>query len=203
MYWSSFHKEKAKTWRGYPRIVYSSSHGEFSASLWGSCGKWQLSRFKSSRMSNTCHYSFTPQLSKCWLLHGEMRCAIKANLSLYSRVNPAMFNQLRSRRAPGRRDESREAPIRTQSEGRHTIIQYENSNTEHIWFLTLESEVLKSLCIQLQSYQREAMSLDRPVELFMLGTGNSITLIWLQTTYMCFLLWAEKAAVEWRSSSSR
>lgn len=101
-------------------IVYSSTPWGFSTSCWGSSDKWQSCRFNSNRVSNTCHNSFSLQLSKCWLLHGEMRCAIKANLSLYSCVNPAMFNQPRSRRAPGRRDESREVWIHTQSEGRRS-----------------------------------------------------------------------------------
>lgn len=100
------------------------------------------------------------QLSKCWLLHGEMRCAIKANLSLYSCVNPAMFNQPRSCMAAGWRDKSREASIHTRSEGRafHRALNstWKKSKTlgrprPAVWFLTLESVVLKSLWIQKQS----------------------------------------------------
>lgn len=116
--WCAFYTNKAKIKGGYLCTVYSSTHGELSTSCWGSCDKWQSCRFNSGRVSNTCHNSFSPQLSKCWLLHGGIRCAIKANLSLYSCVNPAMFNQMRSLRALGRRDESRRASIRTQSEGR-------------------------------------------------------------------------------------
>lgn len=105
---------EAKTKWGYLCIVYSSTRGELSTSCWGSCDKWQSCRFNSSRVSNTCHNSFSLQPSKCWQLQREMRCAIKANLSLYSYVNPTMFNQSRSRMAPGRRDESRGVSIHTE-----------------------------------------------------------------------------------------
>lgn len=121
--------EQAKTKWGYLSTVYLSTPGELSTSCWSSCDKWQSCRFNSRRASNMCHDSFSPQLSKCWLLHGEMRSAIKANLSLYSCVNPAMFNQPRSLRAPGRRHESK-ASIHIQSRGLGSewLIQYENPN---------------------------------------------------------------------------
>lgn len=96
---------------GLYQFSFSSTCGEFSTPCWGSCDKWQSCRFNSSEVSNTCHNSFSLQLSKCWLLRRETKCAIKAHLSLYSCVNPAMLNTMRSHRAPSRRDESREASI--------------------------------------------------------------------------------------------
>lgn len=114
--------------------VEAFTRGELGGSRWGSCDNWRSCRFNSSRVGNTCHNSFPPQLSKLWLLHAEMSCAIKANLSLYSCVHPAMFNQPRALRAPSRRGESRAASIRQRSEGRRfqpqRLIQYENPNAE-------------------------------------------------------------------------
>lgn len=150
-----------------------------------------------------CHYSFSLQLSKCWLLHGEMRCAIKANLSLYSCVNPAMFNQLRSRRAPSRRDESREASIHTE---RRSAFQ---RSANPIWKFKHGAHLIPDTwkcSSEILAYPASVLSeggnaiRPRLVRLQMFGTVlrvfiKSITLlfwiIWLQTVYICLLLWAE------------
>lgn len=116
----SFPRFESEDKTGLSLQFFSSPREELNTSCWGSCDKRLSCRFNSSGVSNTCHFLFSLQLSRCWAPRAEMRCAIKANLSLYSPVNPAMFNQPRPLRAPGRRDESRGASIHTQSEGRRS-----------------------------------------------------------------------------------